>query len=62
MKRLKIKALLLIANKLAKKARDPRNAKGHYESLKKPKKPQKINKTIRNNYLSTKIFCKPKYH
>ena len=59
MKPLKRKDLLLLANKLIEKIPDPCNAKEHYQSFLKKEK-QKISKTIRNNYLSTKIVCKPK--
>ena len=55
MKCLKRKDLLLLANKLIEKVPDPRNAKEHYESFLRKKK-QKISKTIKNNYLSTKNF------
>ena len=56
MKRLKKKDLLLLANKLIeKKEPDSRNAKEHYQSLSE-KKQHKINKTSRNNYLSTENF------
>ena len=46
------KDLLLLANKLIEKIPDPRNAKEHYQLC--IRKKIKINKTIRNNYLSTK--------
>ena len=51
-KRLKTKDLLLLANRLIQKVPDPRNAKEHYESF--LRKRNKTNKTIRNNYLSTR--------
>ena len=50
METLKRKDLLLLAKTLIEKVPDPRNAKEHYESFLR-KKPQKISKTIRNNYL-----------
>ena len=55
MKRLNKKDLLLLANKLIEKTPDPRNAKKHYQSFIR-KTPHKINKTIKDNYLSTKNF------
>ena len=55
MKRLKRQNLLLLTNKLIEKVHDSRNAKEHYQSFIK-KKNKKISKTIRNNYLLTKIF------
>ena len=50
METLKRKDLLLLAKTLIEKVPDPRNTKEHYESFLR-KKPQKISKTIRNNYL-----------
>ena len=44
------KDLLLLANKSIKNIPELYNVKGHYQEK------QKISKTIRNNYLSTKIF------
>ena len=60
MKRLSKKNLLLLANKLTKNMPDPRNAEEQYQSF-IIKKTQKISKTIRNNYLCTKNFPKPKH-
>ena len=57
MKHLKKNDLLLLANKLIEKLPDLCNAKER-KCYKKQK--HKINKTIRNDYLSTKNFCKPK--
>ena len=48
------KDLLLLANKSIKNIPDPYNVKQHYQEK------QKVSKTIRNNYLSTKIFLKTK--
>ena len=59
MKRLKKKDLLLLAKKLIEKMSHPHNAEKNDHSLIR-KKTQKISKAIRNNYLSTNIFWKPK--
>ena len=48
------KDLLLLANKSIKNIPDPYNVKEHYQEK------QKVSKTIRNYYLSTKIFLKTK--
>ena len=53
------KKKLFLANKLIEKITDSRNAKEHCQSFIR-KKPHKISITIRNNYLSPKIFWKPK--
>ena len=49
------KKKLFLANKLIEKITDSRNAKEHCQSFIR-KKPHKISITIRNNYLSPKIF------
>ena len=50
---------LLFVNKLIAKVPDPRNTKRALWIVFKKEK-QKINKTIKNNYLSTKNFSNPK--
>ena len=55
--------MLLHANKLIEKnalAKELSLTKEHYQSF-TWKKPHKISKTIRNNYLSTTEFWKPKH-
>ena len=49
----------MLANKSIEKIPDPCNAKEHYQSFIKKGKKNKVSKTIRNNYLSTKKFWKP---
>ena len=59
LKRLKKERLLLLGNKLIKNIPGWLNAKKHFESF--LRKTNKICKTIRNNYLLTKNFSKPKH-
>ena len=60
MKHLKKKDLSWLASKSVEKIPDPHNAKEHYQSFVKKEK-RKINKAIRDKYLSTKTFWKPKH-
>ena len=50
--------LLLLTNKLIETIPDPYDAKEHYQSFIR-KKYKKVSKIVENNYLLTKIFCKP---
>ena len=50
----KKKDVLLLVNKLIEKIPDSRNATEHYQLS--VRKKNKISKTIRNNYVSTKSF------
>ena len=59
MKHLTKKDLFSLANKLIKNIPDLCNAKECYQSFEIMKN-KKISKTIRNRYLSTKTFSKPK--
>ena len=59
MKHLTKKDLFSLANKLIENIPDPCNAKERYQSFEIMKN-KKISKTIRNRYLSTKTFSKPK--
>ena len=52
-----LKKGLLLENKSIEKIPDPRNPKEQYYRKEK----NKISKTTRNNYLSTKHFSKPKH-
>ena len=59
MKRLNKKDLFLLANELGKSIPDPRNCIEHCKPF--IIKGKKICKTIRNDYLSTKNFSKPRH-
>ena len=51
--------LLLLGANLTEKIPDPRNAEEHYQPFIRQK--HKIRKAIKNNYLSSKNFSKPKH-